>query len=147
LSCISHLGKVNWILNETKRNIKMFVMNIRWVTYPKLAASERGISLEIELRLLPFGMGPVVGRWITGSQRVAIPGSEYFIPCPESEAILWKPGLPAGTLSIRSRGIDYPGHKIYAEGIFVRQDITPFRLLSPSLEWTEWQHFTLNPLP
>jgi hypothetical protein len=124
----------------------MLVINIRWVTYPGLAASEMGISIELELRLLPFGRGPVVGRWITGSQRVPI-GTEYFIPCPESEVVLWSPRLPAGSLSIRSRGIAMPGHKIYAEGIFVRQDVTPFRLLSPSLEWTEWQHFTLNPLP
>lgn len=125
----------------------MFVMNIRWVTYPNLKVPERGISIEVELRLLPFRIGPVISRWITGSQRVPITGSEYFIPCPKKEAVLWSPRLPVGTLSIRSRGINMPGHKIYAEGIFVRQNITPFRLLSPSSEWTEWQHFTLNPLP
>lgn len=119
----------------------MQVRNIKWVTYPGLAASEMGISVEMELRLLPFRRGPVVGRWVTGA------APDYLIPCPEIEAVLWNPMLPAGTLSIRTRGITMPGHKIYAEGIFVKQDVTPLKLLSPLPEWTEWEHFTLTPLP
>ena len=129
------------VVGKVKGANQMFVRNIKWVTYPDSAASETGISVDMELRLLPFGRGPILGRRVTGT------APEHLIPCPRTEGVLWNPMLPAGTISIRTRGISMPGHKIYAEGIFAKQDITPLKLLSPSPEWTEWEHFTLNLLP
>jgi hypothetical protein len=129
------------VVKKIKGANQMFIRNIRWSTYPESAASEMGISVEIELRLLPFGRGPIIGRWVTGM------APEYLVPCPPAERVLWDPRMPAGTLSIRTKGISRPGHKIYAEGVLVKQDVTPVKLVSPSPEWTEWEHFTLNLLP